>query len=249
MLNIIIKIATSNTFQGILNTVSLIMGICVSVLTLYTAYLRFISKNIRFLTYSPHFSTFYGDKLSVVIENQSLSTFSIQEIYLVYDCKYMIQIEKFDEPLILEPFKAKKITSKPITLTSPLSLSELDKHRNIFLMIRTSKGIIYSPMIGGRIKKQTKNFDAFQLVSKHSESINGTVVSNGIQYILYYKGSNEELKTVFIDWAGFMSETISNFNAIPRDIVNNKEKVMQIFEKIFNPLNIPFSLEERKVIK
>lgn len=235
-----------STWKLILDIVSLVMGICVSGLSLYTAYLKFISKKIKFLTYSPNFSTFYGDKISVVIENQSMSNFSITDIFLIYDNHYIIQLEKFDEPLVLEPFNAKKVTSKPITITSPIKFSELDKYRNIFMLLKTSKGDIYSKF-RGKITKQNKDHSVFQLIVKHSDSINGIVVSNDIKYVLYFKGTDDQLKMILINWAGFMSDSIKGFNAIPRNIVSDKEQVKQFFEDELTPLGIPFTLEERTI--
>lgn len=52
---------------------------------------------------------------------------------------------------------------------------------------------------------------------------------------------------ILIDWAGFMSDSIKGFNAIPRHIVNDKKQVKQFFEEELTPLDIPFTLEERTI--
>ncbi len=241
MFNIIIQNSDTNIFQCILDLGSALIGYATGAITIYIAYLKFLSKKIKTINYTPCYKSFYGDELSIIIENQTLSLFSILEIGIVFDNNYLMQFIKYDTPLLLEPFKSEKIISSPITLSFP-NLQELNKYENKFLRIVTSKGIIYSK-IHGKIKN--KNLRKYSIVSKHSDSINGIVVSNSIKYILYYKGENDELKTIFIDWAGFMDKTLTDFNALPKEIMNNKEQVEQVFENIFKPLDIPFTLEER----
>jgi len=46
-----------------------------------------------------------------------------------------------------------------------------------------------------------------------------------------------------------MSDSITDLNAVTRGIIDDKEKVIKMFEDIFKPLNIPFSIKERTVLK
>ena len=244
MLDIVIQNSTSDIFKSFLDLGSALIGYATGGIALYVAYLRFWSKNLKAISYKPSFRSFYGDIVSIVIENCTLSNFSVLGISLVYNNQYTMRLVKYDEPLLIEPFKTIKIESKPITLVSP-TLLFLDKFKDLFVRIETSRGVIYSK-IRGKIKN--KNYKTYEIASVHRESIAGTIVANSIKYILFYKGKDEEIISIFIDKAGIMSNEITNFNAIPKESMKNKETLKSFFFFFLNPLEIPFSIEERTIL-
>lgn len=244
MFDIIIQNSASDVFKSFLDLGSALIGYATGGIALYVAYLRFWSKNLKAISYSPNFRSFYGDIVSIIIENCTLSNFSILGINLVYNNQYIMRLVKYDEPLLVEPFKTIKIESEPITLAYP-SLFDLDNFKDLFARIETSKGVVYSK-IRGKIKN--KNYKTYEIASVHRESIAGTIVANSIKYILFYKGKDEEIITVFIDKVGTMSSEITNFNAIPKEAMKNKDALKCFFKKVLNPLEIPFSIEERTIL-
>lgn len=227
----------TNWFKWLLDIVSLVMGICVSVLTFYTAYLKFLCKKIRFLTYSPHFISYYGDKLSVILENQSLSSFSINDVSIVYGNKYIMQIKKYDEPLILDPLKSCKIESEPITTTDPITFSDLDKIEDKYLLIKTSRGKIYSKF-RGKIKKKAE----LEQVCIQRKKFNDQVISDDIRYALLFREFDNTPRTIFITNLGDMSAQVTYFNSLRDQDISTKEAVESFFKTIFEPLDIPFKI-------
>ena len=143
MLDIIIQNSSSDIFKSFLDLGSALIGYATGGVALYVAYLRFWSKNIKAISYKPQFKSFYGDVISIVIENCTLSNFSILGVSLIYNNHYIMRLTKYDEPLLIEPFKTMEIKSEPMTIVFP-KLSDLDKFNDIFVKIETSRGAIYS---------------------------------------------------------------------------------------------------------
>ena len=75
-------------FDDIRNSISLLSDSCVLLIMLYTFYLSFWCKKIVFIKYSPTYSTFEGDHLSVLIENHTLSPICLDEVRIIYENKY-----------------------------------------------------------------------------------------------------------------------------------------------------------------
>ena len=235
----IIQNSSTSLFRWVLDILYLLGGLGIYVLTLYTFYLKFISKKIKCLGFSSTNHKYFGSNISTTIENLSLSNISIHKAKIVYNNKYIITIAIFDEPLILEPFKACNLKGKSFSYTSP-ELQDINK-RDVYLILKTSKGEIFAKFRGKINKKEE-----LIVISSHTDKYNNQIMSKNVKYILCYKGNDNELKTVFIDSVGLMSDEVMNFNAIPEKIILNRNAVKDLFKNIFEPLKIPFSLDERK---
>ena len=79
-------------------------NLAVTIISLYTAWLRFFSKNLVVLYASSSHDRFYGDTASVIIENRTFSSFTINKIYVVYNNEYKLLLKNFEEPFVIEPF-------------------------------------------------------------------------------------------------------------------------------------------------
>ncbi len=108
-----------NLFTIIREWVTFAADICILAITIYTFYITFISQRIKFISLSNSSSNSKGDSFAVVLENKSLSPQVINDIYMIIDNKYKIQVKKFEVPLILEPYKAMEISSEKYSYTTP----------------------------------------------------------------------------------------------------------------------------------
>ena len=202
-------------------------------ITLYTTWKTFIDKKIKLLNYSSNSRMFDGDYISLTVENTTLSPISIQEVNVIYNNQYKLQIEKFDTPLILEPMHATNIEMKPFTSLSKLSLFDLDKMK-FYVEFKTTKGIIYDKFSKFKLKPLYKG--DFEIITTLRKIFNGKIMPYDIKYILLIR-ENNETKTIFINNAGIMSDDIYGKNAIPREMVNDKDVVLDCIKSIFDKYN------------
>lgn len=243
MFDIIVQNSSNDIFKNFLDLGTALIGYATGFVALYVAHLRFRSKNVKIIDFTPSFKSFYGDEISVTLENCTLSNFSILEIDIIYDNNFLMQLFKFKEPILLESFKAKQLVCQPITSTTP-QLIDLDMIKNKFARIITSRGIIYAK-ISEKIQNKSENITNYQIVPIRRIDVNGTVISNSIKYVLYFKGNNGQIDTIFIDSTGLMDREITDFNLVPQDAMKNKDTLEQFFQNVLQPLEISFCIRER----
>ncbi len=211
---------------------------CILGITLYTTWKTFFEKRIKLLTYSPNFcSMFGGSYISVVVENTSLSPLSVEKVDIVYDNRYVINLNTFQEPLILKPQQATTITMMPFSQLSGLSLGEIE-HKDFYLIFKTSKGKIISNFKRMPIKKNSNN--KCQIITVMRRTFNGLIISPDIKYAILMK-NEEKQQTILMNNFGIMDKDIYGYNAIPRNDINDiqlvKGHIKTIIDK-FNPKQI-----------
>ena len=110
MLDIIIQNSTIDIYQRILDTGTALIGYITGFITIYVAWLKYFSKNIKLLELGENLSYFYGDSIYCILENGTLATFSIQKIYIVDEKnKKEALLANYKPPLLLKPFETLKI--------------------------------------------------------------------------------------------------------------------------------------------
>ena len=77
MLDIIIQNSSIDIYQRILDTGTALIGYVTGVIAIYVAWLKYFSKNIKLIELGENLTDFYGDSIYCIIENATLSTFSI----------------------------------------------------------------------------------------------------------------------------------------------------------------------------
>ena len=211
-------------------------NICILLITLYTFYLTFISNKIKILSFRKRFS-YEGNSMSIVIENKSLSPISITEICAIAEKKYKFNFKKFDEPLVLAPFSTKVISMNPFSYMPKMDL------RNIVFQIETSNKTRYISFkkrfiwITKDVKKSYPN------ITISTNKFNDKIIMPGTKYILTLI-IDGKIKTIFIYKNGVMTSDVFGYNALPSDIVNNKDQVKQVIDKLVKPYDIKFDLIE-----
>lgn len=71
---------------------------------------------------------------------------------------------------------------------------------------------------------------------------NEKIVKDYIRYALVYVDGDGAQQTVFIHEKGAMSSAPFGYNGLPRELVEDKEKLQIHFEEEFNKRNISFGL-------
>src|SRR5690606_26764106 len=131
--------------------------------------------------------------------------------------KYKVQLKKFESPLILEPFKAQKVTSDRYSYTVP-SLPSINGN-NTVLEVKTSRKKLYLRLHKKtpKVTKEMKNIP--YNVTKMINTYNEKVVPKNARFVLTVLKEDWQ-KTVFIFNTGLMTGEILGYNGIPENVAS-----------------------------
>ncbi len=205
------------------------------IITFYGFWLYHFSKKIKITDLSYTFSRFRGESRNCTIYNKTLSPKTISKISVVYDNKYILEIKNFEEPFVLEPFKAYSILGDRCSKPTNIPICE-----DIYFIIDTPGKRIMVPY-HGKIKKKAK----LEQVSKSTHKFNDDILGNAVKYALvyWYKGEKEQ-HTIYITNDGFLEQNFRDFNLLPREILGNSKEMVNFFKQAFNDSNWCFTLYE-----
>lgn len=230
-----------NSFTIVREWVTFAADICILLITIYTFYITFISQKIKFISLSNSSSNSKGDSFAVILENKSLSPQVINDIYMIVDNKYKIQVKKFEVPLVLEPYTAKEISSEKYSYTTP-SLP-LKTGENVILEVSTTRKKLYLYMHKKtpKVTKEMKNIP--YNVTKITNTYNEKIVPQNAKYALTV--SKEEWQsTVFIFKTGVMTGEILGYNGIPEDALKSQEDLIQYLDNWLKPNGLNYYLNQ-----
>lgn len=216
-----------------------VADICVFGITIYTFYLTFLTKKIRFLSFGQEISAIEGVKLSIVLENRCLSSIAISTVDLIIDDKYSINIANcFSDPITIEPLKSCKITSQPITdseipdeyLLKIISAKKFEASVRLYSgeTIETHKNI-WEKISRYFISKLgiKKNRQKINLIRKHIDNI---FISSYVKYLLKIHEKHNIINILILD-SGRCSQKYQNLDVVPENIVNNYDKTKVFIKK------------------
>lgn len=218
-------------------------NLCILIITIYTFYITFISCKIKFLNLSVKDSDSKGRCLSVIIENKSLSPLVIEAISLIINNKHKIELKKFNTPLILQPFTAKKIKSKKYSYIYPkINLSKFD-YKKTTIEIKTSRKVInIKPFIKSPTKSSTKSSKAKESnILLITNKYKGNIVPELAIYALTISKYNLS-ETLFIFESGKITKTVLNCSAIPAETIKNEKSLREFLDCWLTPYNIKYSI-------
>lgn len=215
--------------------------ICILLITIYTFYITFISQKIRFMSISKSSSTTNGDNFSVVLENKTLSPLVIEDIHLIIDNKYKIQVKKFESPLILEAYTAQKVTSDRYSYTVPSLPSPVGN--NVVLEVKTSRKKLYL-RLHKKVPKVTEEMRNIPYnVTKITNTYNDKIVPKNAKFALIVSKGDWQ-KTAFIFDTGVMTGEILGYNGIPEDAVKDKENLIQFLDIWLKPNDVKYYVDQ-----
>lgn len=242
--NVIIKKKWSDImidFPIIRDWVNFAANMCILVITIYTFFITFISQKIKLRSISTASSNSEGNSFSVVLENKTLSPILIDNINLIVDGQYKVKVKRFDSPLILEPFTAKKVTSEKYSYTVP-NLENMSDYKNVVEVNISGKKIYLSlnkntPKVSKNMKQSREN------VIRITNTYNGKNVPQFAKYILIVS-KDDWNNTVFIFESGAMTGEIFGYNSLPKKVVKKKAKLIEYLDDWFKPNVIDYYVEE-----
>ena len=228
-------------FPIIRDWVNFAANMCILVITIYTFFITFISKRIKFRSITVSNSHSEGNSFSVVLENKTLSPMLIDDINLIIENQYKVKIKRFDSPLILEPFTAKKVTSAKHSYTVP-HLGAAIGHKSV-LEVNMSGKKIYLPLYNKtpKVSKQMKKIS--ENVMTITNTHNGKIVPEFAKYALSVS-KDDWNTTVFIFESGGMTGEILGYNGLPEEVVKEKVKLVEYLNDWLKPNNINYRVIE-----
>lgn len=224
--------------------------ICLFFISVYTFRLTIFPKKLRFIGFRPSFSTFDGNSLEITLENRALSPVVVQAISLVQD-DYCVKIFSEDdencETCIIDGFKTAKIKMIPYSQIS-CDGAELNFHnfKKMYLVVETPRGKQYLNFARGPQKRFLwiqEKLHPPKSARVVRDYINGKIVKPYIRYAVIYVDKSGNQHTVFIHKAGVMSEMLFGHNTLPKEIIDDREKLYEYFEKEFSQYDIPFGIK------
>ncbi len=171
----------------------------------------------------------------IILSNNKNSPIEIYSILAVIDNEMFIEVEKFDSPIILKSLETLKINTSEVSYWVDNRvkgiLSSLDKTITLFLVTNTSiiecktmkhKGLAYA---------MVKQFSNIKFIPKGIQKFNGMTYTLNHKYAFVYQ-ENNTTNTVLVDNKGFMSDSIRGYNAITKEILTNKEEIIDFFKNL-----------------
>lgn len=171
----------------------------------------------------------------IILSNNKNSPITIYSILADIDGEVFIEVEKFDSPIILKSLETLKINTKPVSYWDSEfvkeKLTSLDKKITLFLVTNTSiikcktmkhKNIAYA------MNKQFKNL---KFIAKGVKTFNGMTYTLEHEYAFIYQENNLQ-HIVLVDRNGFMSSSIRGYNALPQEMLVDKNMIIEWAKKL-----------------
>lgn len=231
-------ISRHDTILNIIETsANILEGIGVFFITAYAFWLTYFSKNIKVTSTGMNYSRYFGSSINCTIVNKTLSPLIIDEIRVVYDNKYELPVKKFDaEPLVIEGFRAQNIEGDKFTKLS----KDVGLGKDVYFKIVTPEKILHVKF-RGKIKKNAK----LETIGTHTNKFDGVVLTDIVKYVLiYWRKGESERKKIYITKDGFMDKELKNFNALPKEIMDKPNEMVELFKQAINDENYCILLEE-----
>ncbi len=209
----------------LLNNINVILqiisNICIVGITLYTAFLQFWHKSIKFLSYTYSISKFHGETATLQLRNESLAPVSIKKIYMIFNNKKKILFKEYNPPLLVEGRHSFQVEMDSISQVIP-ELSEVPL-KDRFLFIRFTDGNSISLFCKGGWKEKIvlwyKNYKFFRRLKKKFQfelnklqtidtmrrTYYGTCIRDSVRFVLVIKEQSSN-RTIFINDKGEMSD-------------------------------------------
>lgn len=234
-----------------------IASLLVVMIAIYGFYLRFISKKISLVSIQEGRGVREGCRKSLMIKNNTLRPFYVEEMYLIYDNKYALNIGCWnDEPFALEAQKAVRIKMKPYSYLCVGEQEILYGDMNpafIHVLIKTIEGkIIHAHYMKAKkirkcwIDKKAKVIP-ISIVREYYEE---RLIHLGCRYIVDYKLKGEPEKQLIIYSSGLMSEPIKDYDdatktfswrrSVPIEILDEPSDLASLLTKKLEPFDVEF---------
>ncbi len=231
--------------QDIINVTALAANICVLLLTAISFNLTAVSNKIRFVSSGFSTSAFYGDTISITLENKTLHSISVSSVTLL---KIMgdgtfreISLASFNDPIVIEGRHVSKITTDPYTYIDEID-SITNLHINSIIAVNSGTKILFvkpykkAPL--KKIKKAYKKHRHFEPLTVVRREFNQQIVSANVRYAVSVKtGENPcDWNTMLLTNYGFLDGTICGYNGFNTEEYDSAESLKHYLTQTFNIL-------------
>ena len=200
-----------------------------TLISLYFCYKKMFHK-IE-ITFSEVHSGFSRPRISnIIMYNKKDRVEIIRRLSIVINKEIKYEIIKFDSPLIIHPLECIKIDTPELSEyyldNKPIEFPSLIFDNNFFFELYTNeKPIIVRPKKIAWKKKKKRYYKEITTMTKY---YNGIVIDDSVLFSIVYIRNNIH-KTAFVDKNGMIrGEWDFNFNHIPKDVLNDKDKLLDI---------------------
>ena len=222
-------------------------AVCTFIITAYPFYLTVYPKKLKFLDYAIFHSAFWGDTIKVSLENRSLASVCVKNIWLNIDDEHRIQLfsEFEDGYRIIDSFHAETFASKPYTQLFGKNGQELrvdpGTAGKFWITVETSRG---KQQIIQKIKPAPfPRKVEVATAHKFTQTFNDIVISKDMAYGLVYYDINQTKHNVLVHKSGAMSEAIGETHRVPDNLMQDEKKLRQFFDRQFRILGCAYTLQ------
>ncbi len=225
--------------------ISILGDACLFFITVYTFRLTIFPKKLSFIGIRRSLSAFNGDSFEITLENRSLCPVVIRSVELIYNSNV---IKVFDGYCIVEGFKTQTIKMEPysyILLNDEIMDISCLSPEKMSLWIQTTRGLqcikhVRFSKITDRIKRKKYMKFAFTMVCRNR--YNDKLVAHDVEYVLSFIDRANELRTVFITKTGIMSESLFDYDGLPKELIQNESELRKYFDEEFKKHGLSYKL-------
>lgn len=223
----------------------LIGDLCLFFVAIYTFRLTVLPKKLKFIGLSYQSSLWDGEAMEFILENRSISPVIVRSLDMIVDSQ-LVQV--YRGSCIIDGFKTKTIRLEPyLQIIAEGEVIDISVNPDVTLYVETSRGKYYvkQERVNSFIYRLNKRrLDRFTKTTVVRHYYNGKLIPINTKYVLSYKEKDESVNTIFIDESGLMSDTIFEFNSLPKEILEREEDLRSIFDAEFEKRKIPYSLDK-----
>lgn len=227
ILTVAVNIMASNGFKTTVNIITALPGVILTVFSLYFIYQKMRPRVLA--SFAICVDPLTEDRIHPVVlinkQNKPVAIFSIQA---VLENRVVLEIKKFEAPLILKPLESTRIETDPFSYlmlagkewkpsyqSKTVDLYLLTEHKKIKCKIITPPGLIDKGAF----------FESYMTAGKFTKRFNKQVYNDNVKYALVYKNQGHE-QTAFILNSGFITgDWPFPHNMIPKESLETQESV------------------------
>lgn len=230
---------------NIQDCISFLADVFILLITLYTFYITFISQKIKLVSTKISEDLNVANRISVILENKTLSPQIIDNVSMIIDNNYKIVIRSFDIPLVLEPYKTCKVVSELFSYTEPqIDFINILKN-DIIIEVSTTRNKIYlqSDNRKPKIKEKMKSipYNVTKIINKYD----GKFIPKNAKYALRVSNNNWS-KTIFILEDGDFTDEILGCNKIESEKLQSVKQLREILDEWLNPFEFKYYIKKLK---
>jgi len=233
------------TQEDIKNILISIPGIVLGAFSIYFAYQKIGNKVL--VSYATSFSRINENRISELeLINEKNKPISIFSIHAVINQDIVVELDKFDTPLILKPLESIQLSTPAFSalyVGNERYKAEYNRPNKLDIYLITHKDKIKCKVINPPSLNAVFDFEHYRNAAKDIRTFNGRVYNENVKYAIIYRYDTQEYTALVEDW-GFIAEGWNfRHNQIPKEFMGSSEKVKEYlvslgYDKLFSALHV-----------